>query len=355
MNDGFSAAFSDNNNDAKSSSWPLSSSMTKSIVKSQKKRRFSWEALNILKRIQQKQNVNKSTSPKSTTSASKFGSPMTFKTSTPLKKSPTKDNSQPRPSIHRIDDTSFGNSTAIEPINSSHNQRTMENVGRSTMCSDRMGTAKTSLLDFKKLLLTTSGKRLTQKPSAVEQLKVKRDMAAEQQPTMKILDLSGSPKSFANRRVLRDGNASPFKKINLTSPRSRWKFNQFNKNTISSIPEANVEDDATAEKCVDKPTASSSGTATVLSIHVPETPPTETTKPQDKRKVIETNFSFNENIFLQTEENNFMKGEIKPPNFNVHKTNAKIKAIAPSANETQHIQTTELTNDGETKTLETSF
>lgn len=310
------------------------------------KRRFSWENLakskDSKKRPKPKRRRHKFMLPnlgtvkKLSSSPPKSSSKSTFKTSTPLKGE--KEISQ------KICESGFGSSSSIshvtfgKPINA-----------QTTTCSDRLGVPKTSLNDFKKLLLNATNKqRISTKPSAVEQLKLKHESLNASSP-MKILDLSSSPKSFMNRRILQpaqNASASPYKKI--MSPRSRWKYNSFNKSTIASIPEGNFEDDVTT-------TATTASVPMVADIQpvqtetqnvnelqnnpiyatpkkklaaIPEsnvelqTPKTAMTndalepivaktESSPETGVIETNFSLEENIFLQAEENNFMPGEIK--------------------------------------------
>lgn len=287
------------------------------VKKEKKKHRFSWEVLTSTKSIQTlRRNLPSMRSFRSKANASDKPK---FKTSTPLKKDAIVDQSGSGSTID-----SFGSNSSIPRI---HKTDKSSELTRSTNCSDRLGVPKTSLNDFKRLLLTTAGKKATAKPSAVEQLKLKRDLAAaaaaasanEPQP-MQILDLSSSPRSFTNRRMLQASNASPFKKTNHSSPRSRWKYSNFNKMPIASIPEANAEDEG------------GSGAA-VIEVNMPPTPPKivalkVTTKMIEKAKplivdstpkpepmVIETNLSMDENIFLQTEENNFMRGEVRPAIF----------------------------------------
>lgn len=344
--------------EAKSASWPISSSMAKAfevkIVK--KKHRFSWELLSSTKGIQA---LRKSLpSMKFNRNKSKTSETPNFKTSTPVKGDSTMNHTT-------ID--SFGNSTLIPSIHASTNKS--NETTRSTTCSDRLGVPKTSLNDFKRLLLTTAGKKAAPKPSAVEQLKLKRDLAAaaaaaaaaaqEAQP-MRILDLTSSPKSFTNRRMLQSSNASPFKKSNLASPRSRWKYSTFNKMPIAPIPEANAEDEC------------GSG-AVVIDIHMPVTPPKITASketseiirtkpvivdpaPRVEPMVIETNLSMEENIFLQTEENNFMKGEVRPAIFTTKISQKPTVARKPIglSKATTAIASDECSTKSQ-KTLETSF
>lgn len=328
----------------KSYTWPLSE---KDETIKTAKRRFSWEnitkaakdsKLSKLRRRRDKFNwLNHSKSKKSSPKPKS-----TFKTSTPLKINPERD-----VSMKTNKDSNFGNSTAISQMN--YNNKTAE--AQQTTCSDRLPTPKTSLNDFKKLLLNATNKKLSTKPSAVEQLRLRQESLAAS--PMKILDLSSSPKSFTNRRVFQQIQASPlspYKKPNLMSPRSRWKYNNFNKSTIASIPEANAEDELTANDS--KPTDNLNSTydshaaiyATPKRNPIPVVAgssniennistgikPIECTTPMDtinspiaepiiaktesspETGIIETNFTLDDNIFLLSEENNFMKGEVKP-------------------------------------------
>lgn len=315
------------------------------------KRRFSWENLakskDSKKRPKSKRRRHKFTLPLSIGSVKKLASPKssksTFKTSTPLKAE--------KEVTQKIGESGFGSSSSIshvtfgKPINA-----------QTTTCSDRLGVPKTSLNDFKRLLLNATNKqKMSAKPSAVEQLKLKHESLNASSP-MKILDLSSSPKSFMNRRILQPAqNASgSYKKI--MSPRSRWKYNSFNKSTIASIPEGNFEDDATAATTahttadVQPPQIETQNpnelqnnpiyaTPKKKLAAIPEThvgtnistptdvvaqqtpkakvnealePITAKTESSPETGVIETNFSLEENMFLQAEENNFMPGEIKP-------------------------------------------
>lgn len=308
------------------------------------KRRFSWENLakskDSKKRSKSKRRRHKFTLPLNFGAVRKLSSPKssksTFKTSTPLKGE--------KEITQKIGESGFGSSSSIshvtfgKPINT-----------QTTTCSDRLGVPKTSLNDFKKLLLNATNKqKMSTKPSAVEQLKLKHDSLNASSP-MKILDLSSSPKSFMNRRILQPvQNASPYKKI--MSPRSRWKYNSFNKSAITSIPEANFEDDVTTsatavpvqvetqppnanelqnnpiyatpkKKLAAIPETNVETNISTLTDRTPKKagginealePIIAKTESSPETGVIETNFSLEENIFLQAEENNFMPGEIKP-------------------------------------------
>lgn len=139
-------------------------------------------------------------------------------------------------------------------------------------CADRYGPIpQTSRLDFKKLLLQHSVKLNTLSPqnksnklSAVEQLKLSKEKAQPPavQPSVNrsqinILDLSGSPKTYSHRKVIKTNQqpASPGRtgalikehkntpKI-LLSPKSQWRFSSPRSDVLSSpIPEANNEDE----------------------------------------------------------------------------------------------------------------
>ncbi|XP_063824305.1 uncharacterized protein LOC135073964 [Ostrinia nubilalis] len=139
-------------------------------------------------------------------------------------------------------------------------------------CADRYGPIpQTSRLDFKKLLLQHSVKLNTLNPqtksnklSAVEQLKLSKEKAQppSAQPStnrsqINILDLSGSPKTYSHRKVIKTNQqpASPGRtgalikehkntpKI-LLSPKSQWRFSSPRSDVLSTpIPEANNEDE----------------------------------------------------------------------------------------------------------------
>lgn len=143
-----------------------------------------------------------------------------------------------------------------------------------TTCADRLGPLpQTSRLDFKKLLLQHSVKTNTLNPqnkpnklSAVEQLKLSKEKSQIQPPPpmmpintshINILDLSGSPKTYSQRRFIRSnplpaspGRASTLVKEHkstpkiLLSPKSQWRFSSPRSDVLSSpILEANNEDD----------------------------------------------------------------------------------------------------------------
>lgn len=170
-------------------------------------------------------------------------------------------------------------------------------------CSDRLGTPKTSLMDFKKLLLSKAGKSITAKPSAVEQLKLAKDVAKPSitnlNSSMNILNLSGSPKTFANRRMIRQGNFGSPNKTAIPvgkSPRANWKYNYRTDVMSTPIPEVNSEEDSSPNSSKERNNRQSQS-------------PDEMADRIDKG-VIEEPLNIRGNIFLQAEENNFMRGEV---------------------------------------------
>lgn len=207
----------------------------------------------------------------------------------------------------QINEGSFSNSPMSSGRSTPRGQLEPQ-IGRNTdpndlsqNCIDRLGTPKTSLMDFKKLLLTKASKS-TDGKSAVEQLKISKDVVKENKistvnlnSSMNILDLSGSPKTFASRRMIRQGNfGSPSKTSNPSakhmSPRSAWKFNNYRTDVMSTaIPEVNSEDDTSPNNSADRTNSS----------HIKVSP-----------TINEENLNMKQNIFLQAEENNFMKGEV---------------------------------------------
>lgn len=302
---------------------------------SNKFRRFSWEHLSKKKKpkltttkIHHKNFLEKlSIKPKPK---------VPFRTSTPLK--------------NEIDKSSANFSSynkSLTPVRS-----TKSDEVKNTKCSDRLGVPKTTLNDFKKLLLNTAGKKNLTKPSAVELLKLKRE-TVQDPSAIKILDLTHSPRAFTNRRLLNQGNsAPPYKKPNIMSPRSKWKLNNFNKNTISSIPEVNCEDEATNSNPVPSELVDSKK---VL--------PSNLAKPHEQSKsnvIDETKISMRDNIFLQTEENNFMKGEIRPYGSMTTQKIIESKLLGKTNDKTNESQTLDSNEKTEAKcsakrALETSF
>lgn len=197
---------------------------------------------------------------------------------------------------------------------------------------------KTTLMDFKKLLLSTAGKKNYDRPSATELLKVAKE------PPFPIQNLSYSPRALSNRRPMRgQKHTSPVKKSNVMSPRSKWKYKHFDTNYITSIPEAtNEEENASISsqdanlndnECgvsalaieplsLDEPLAATIETPTATPIKatpikaVPiEAAPIEAAPivchTEKENDLNNAGISLKNNLFLQEEENNFMRGEVK--------------------------------------------
>uniref|UniRef100_A0A182K2S4 Wiskott-Aldrich syndrome protein family member n=1 Tax=Anopheles christyi TaxID=43041 RepID=A0A182K2S4_9DIPT len=188
-------------------------------------------------------------------------------------------------------------------------------------CSDRLGTPKTSLMDFKKLLLahgTKSHASPGSKMSAVELLKKSKETVAtrpkDQQTSsspasgMAILDMSASPKMYSFRRIAQQGGygGSPTKGSGGkgAAARSNWRYNNMRTGVISTaIPEANSEEDII-------PPADDSRKSCERKEMVRSSPGPVPECDDEGGVVEETISSFKENIFLKEDENNFMRGEI---------------------------------------------
>ncbi|CAG4916311.1 unnamed protein product [Colias eurytheme] len=139
-----------------------------------------------------------------------------------------------------------------------------------TTCADRYGPIQqTSRLDFKKLLLQHSVKLNTLSPqnksnklSAVEQLKISKEkIQAPVTPPghrsqINILDLSSSPKIYAQRKMMKSNQPLSPGRTNallkdhknapkiLLSPKSQWRFSSPRSDVLSTpIPEAHNEDE----------------------------------------------------------------------------------------------------------------
>jgi len=211
-------------------------------------------------------------------------------------------------------------------------------------CADRIGQSKTSLMDFKKLLLAKSAKAspVQRKVSAVELLKKNTQPSGSISPTptatandtskpltsthtslktlnssMKLLDLSGSPKTFANRRMLRQGQfGSPSKNLTpkiKTQPNTNWRSNSLQRSEImsSTIVEAsNSEEEKSNNSGGSKSSRSNSFGS-------------------ESNHSVETNYDIKQNFFIQTDENNFMRGELKN-SFNRSANNTSVNKITAS-------------------------
>lgn len=197
-------------------------------------------------------------------------------------------------------------------------------------CSDRLGTSKTSLMDFKKLLLNKSTTPRPGKISAVEQLKMAKAQVKSLPSTppngkMDILELSGSPKTFATRRMIRQGyfgaksgnSMSPSKSlVNATKQgggKHARRFQNMKTDVISTaIPEVQSEEDNSS------PNASSERTKAEMKISPESNENAETLTDYSKLEKNALNTIYEEktsnikdNRFLKEEENNFTKTEIQ--------------------------------------------
>lgn len=131
---------------------------------------------------------------------------------------------------------------------------------QSWACSERKGQKpkQTSTIDFKRLLLQKSSSNAPRKLSAVEQLKLSKQQIKppqpKTQPDMNILDLSGSPRSLVNRRLLNNAPGSPSRELKpapkILSPRSQWRF---------ASPRSDVLSSTILEDCREDETSNSSG------------------------------------------------------------------------------------------------
>ncbi|XP_053946812.1 serine-rich adhesin for platelets [Anastrepha ludens] len=220
----------------------------------------------------------------------------------------------------------LSNSPCRQPLSRNPTWADDNSPERYNTCSDRIGHSKTSLLDFKKLLLAKSVKTspVQRKLSAVELLKktspvnVSPAEASINKPlpasgtqalngSMKLLDLSGSPKTFANRRMLRQGQfGSPSKnfapKLKGTTGGSIANAVQRTNIMSTTIPEVNSEEDHSSTSSSTNSSKDSSELKTVLGMAAA----LDATENSTNRS-----YDLKRNFFLQTEENNFMRGEMK--------------------------------------------
>lgn len=192
-------------------------------------------------------------------------------------------------------------------------------------CSDRLGTPKTSLMDFKKLLLNKNTSVRSGKMSAVELLKQsKSNVQKAPSPTpgslnssMNILDLSGSPKTFATRRMIRQGQFGP----NLTNSPTKtsnkqkhaWRMQNMRTDVISTaIPEvANDEEQESASNTDQQQQRKPIEIKKSPEIVIKDV--TEVEAEVEREKATETNKVVNlkENLFIKQQENNFTEHEIR--------------------------------------------
>lgn len=198
-------------------------------------------------------------------------------------------------------------------------------------CSDRMGTPKTSLMDFKKLLLSKSAGRTGKSTSAVEQLLVKKPNSpvpgaqpedipkpsynnkAMNLSTLKIQDLSGSPKTFANRRMIRaPGNFnSPGRGMlgagkSIAAPVAAIKAVKHDIMS-TSIPEDHSEEENSPRT---PPPQQQQQQQLRHQSSEESCSPTSPPSPAPTTGVISESVNLKENFFLKTEENNFPRNEI---------------------------------------------
>lgn len=188
--------------------------------------------------------------------------------------------------------TNFSN---VDRMNSVLNTVGTFGIPKQETCADRYGPLQqTSRLDFKKLLLQHSVKLNTHsvqtksnKLSAVEQLKLSKEKAQvpmtppDNRSQINILDLSGSPKTYTQRKTIKTNNQplSPGRTSTLMkehkntskillSPKSQWRFASPRSDVLSTpIPEANNEDEnsnSSGEKCDKSPASPPSKTVPIM-------------------------------------------------------------------------------------------
>lgn len=205
----------------------------------------------------------------------------------------------------------------FEPQSSrSRHSWSSNNVEIPQTCLDRLGTPKTSLMDFKKLLLNKN----TSKPgkiSAVQQLQLSKSNVQSPPPglnqsNINILDLSSSPKTlFATRRQIRQGqfgnNLSNSPTKSMTSGKHGWRLNNMRTDVISTaIPELPNENSREEEESLnankEKKINLKSPEIKIREENVPEVSVVE-----DAVKVLK----IKENIFMKQQENNFTRTEIQ--------------------------------------------
>lgn len=192
----------------------------------------------------------------------------------------------------------------------------------SSTCSDRLGKPKTSLTDFKKLLLNKNTSLRAGKISAVELLKQSKSNVQNSPSTtpgslnssMNILDLSGSPKTFATRRMIRQGQFGP-SLSNSPSKSSKqkhsWRMQNMRTDVISTaIPEAANDEEQESSANTNQPRNP---------IEMKKSPEivikdvTEVEAEVEHGRVAEASkaVSLKENLFIKQQENNFTENEIR--------------------------------------------
>jgi hypothetical protein len=210
----------------------------------------------------------------------------------------------------------------FEPQSRSRHSWSTNNVEvpSSTTCSDRLGTPKTSLMDFKKLLLTKTSSQ-PRKISAVELLKQSKSQKATSPVTvggssspLNILDLSASPKTFATRRMIRQGqfgNAnSPTKPTLSGKQKQAWRLQATRTDVISTaIPEV-----ANDEEQQESPQPMRNQMEYVKSPEIVIKDVAEVEKDIENELV----GNFRENLFIKQDENNFTENEIRDAKKSAH-------------------------------------
>ena len=198
-------------------------------------------------------------------------------------------------------------------------------VPSSSTCSDRLGTPKTSLMDFKKLLLNKNTTTRPGKVSAVELLKLsKSNIQKAPSPTpgslnnsLNILDLSGSPKTFATRRMIRQGQFGPSLSNSPSKSSSKqkhaWRMQNMRTDVISTaIPEAANDEELESASNINqqrKPIEIKKSPEIVIK----DVTEDEIGIEGENEQVAEANKVVNlkENLFIKQQENNFTENEIR--------------------------------------------
>jgi len=171
------------------------------------------------------------------------------------------------------------------------------NVELPSVCSDRLGTPKTSLMDFKKLLLNKNTAARPGKISAVEALRMSREKTPSPTPnsSMNILDLSGSPKTFATRRMIRQGQFGGGGSSPSKQKHTNWRG--MRTDVISTaIPEAAVDEEQ-----------QDSSMQRRQPIEIVKSPEIVIEEAKEVPEVM----SLKENLFMKQQENNFTTNEIR--------------------------------------------
>lgn len=188
-------------------------------------------------------------------------------------------------------------------------------VPSTSTCSDRLGTPKTSLMDFKKLLINKNLTAKSGKISAVELLSKSKQQSPSPPPNMNILDLSGSPKTFATRRMIRQGQFGPSLSNSPSKSSAKqkhaWRMQNMRTDVISTaIPEAANDEELESAANTNQQRKS---------IEIKKSPEivikdvTEVEAEVEHEKAAEANKAakLKENLFIKQQENNFTENEIR--------------------------------------------